>query len=161
MGISDGTSVIPAVSQGIPIRCVFTVFAQFPNVVFSKATSGIATVADLRGRKVGIPGKFGSSWIQLEALLAGAGLATSDLSLVLFPDFGQLAALQQGDVEVADADGTNLALAHKAGHLTPRVLDRRAHLVGPVDLEQIDPINRKSPPARLIFTTEERPTCMT
>src|SRR5664280_863275 len=73
VGISDGTSVIPAVSQGIPIRYVFTVFAQFPNVVFSKATSGIATVADLRGRKVGIPGKFGSSWIQLEALLAEVG----------------------------------------------------------------------------------------
>ena len=107
VGISDGTSVIPAVSQGIPIRYVFTVFAQFPNVVLSKATSGIATVADLRGRKVGIPGKFGSSWIQLEALLAGAGLATSDVSLVLFPDFGQLAALQQGAVDAATGYANN------------------------------------------------------
>ena len=107
VGISDGTSVIPAVSQGIPIRYVFTVFAQFPNVVFSKATSGIATVADLRGRKVGVPGKFGSSWIQLQALLAGAGLTTADLSLVLFPDFGQLAALEKGAVDAASGFANN------------------------------------------------------
>ena len=107
VGISDGTSVIPAVSQGIPIRYVFAVFAQFPNIVFSKSTSGIATAADLKGRKVGIPGKFGSSWIQLEALLAGVGLTTADLQLVLFPDFGQLAALQQGAVDAATGYANN------------------------------------------------------
>ena len=107
VGISDGTSVVPAVSQGIPIRYVFTVFAQFPNVVFSKASSGIATVADLKGRKVGIPGKFGSSWIQLQALVAGAGLTTADLSLVLFPDFGQLAALEKGAVDAATGFANN------------------------------------------------------
>ena len=107
VGISDGTSVIPAVSQGIPIRYVFSVFAQFPNVVFSPATSGIASTADLRGKKVGIPGKFGSSWIQLEALLAAAGMTASDLQLVLFPDFGQLAALQKGAVDAATGYANN------------------------------------------------------
>ena len=107
VGISDGTSVIPAVSQGIPIRYVFSVFAQFPNVVFSPATSGIASTADLRGKKVGIPGKFGSSWIQLQALLAAAGMTASDLQLVLFPDFGQLAALQKGAVDAATGYANN------------------------------------------------------
>ncbi len=107
IGISDGTSVIPAVSQGIPIRYVFTVFAQFPNVVFSKAASGITTVAALKGRKLGVPGKFGSSWIQLQALLAGSGLRTADLSLVLFPDFGQLAALEKGAVDAATGFANN------------------------------------------------------
>jgi NitT/TauT family transport system substrate-binding protein len=107
IGISDGTSVIPAVSQGIPIRYVFTVFAQFPSIVFAKATSGIATAADLKGRKVAIPGKFGSSWIQLQALLAGVGLTAADLQLVLFPDFGQLAALEKGAVDAATGYANN------------------------------------------------------
>ena len=106
-GISDGTSVIPAVSQGLPIRYVFTVFAQFPNVVFSKATSGIATATDLRGKKVGYPGPFGSSWIQLQALLAGAGLTTADLQLVPFPGFGQLAGLEKGAVDAATGYANN------------------------------------------------------
>jgi len=122
VGISDGTSVIPAVSQGIPIRYVFTVFAQFPNVVFSKTASGIATTAALRGRKIGIPGKFGSSWIQLEALLAGAGLTTADVQLVLFPDFGQLAALQQGAVDAATGYANNEPVQMALGGETATVL---------------------------------------
>ena len=101
VGIADGTSVIPAVSQEIPVRYVFTVYADFPSIVFAKASSGIATAADLKGRKVGIPGKYGSSWIQLQALLASVGLTPSDVEIVTFPDYGQLAALQQGVVDAA------------------------------------------------------------
>jgi NitT/TauT family transport system substrate-binding protein len=101
IGIADGTSVIPAVSQGIPIRYFFTVYADFPSIVFAKASSGIAGPADLAGRKVGIPGRYGSSWIQLQALLAGVGLTPADLEIVPFPDFGQRAALEQGVVDAA------------------------------------------------------------
>jgi len=101
VGIADGTSVIPAVSQGIPVRYVFTVYADFPSIVFAKASSGIVGPADLAGRKVGIPGKYGSSWIQLQALLAGVGLTPADVEIVPFPDYGQLAALEQGVVDAA------------------------------------------------------------
>jgi NitT/TauT family transport system substrate-binding protein len=101
VGIADGTSVIPAVSQGIPVRYLFTVYAEFPSIVFAKRSSGIETAADLKGRKVGIPGRFGSSWIQLQALLAGVGLAPADVDVVPFPDFGQLAALEQGVIDAA------------------------------------------------------------
>jgi NitT/TauT family transport system substrate-binding protein len=101
MGIADGTSVIPAVSQGIPVQYIFTVYADFPSIVFAQASSGIVGPADLAGKKVGIPGKFGSSWIQLQALLAGVGLTPADVEIVPFPDYGQLAALEQGVVDAA------------------------------------------------------------
>ena len=101
VGISDGTSIIPAVSQGIPVRYVATIYAQFPNVVYAKRSSGIKTAADLRGRKLGTPGKYGSSWIMLQALLASAGLKPSDLDIQLYPDFGQGTALAQGAVDAA------------------------------------------------------------
>jgi NitT/TauT family transport system substrate-binding protein len=101
IGIADGTSIIPAVSQNIPVRYVATVYAQFPNIVYAKASSGIKTAADLRGRKLGTPGKYGSSWIMLQALLGSAGLKTSDVNIQLYPDFGQGAALQQGAVDAA------------------------------------------------------------
>ena len=101
VGIADGTSVIPAVSQGIPIRFVFTVYGDFPSIVFAKASSGIRTAADLAGRKVGVPGKYGSSWIQLQALLAGVGLTSADIDVIPFPDYGQMAALEQGVVDAA------------------------------------------------------------
>ncbi len=101
IGLADGTSVIPAVANGFPIRYVTTIYAKLPNIVFSKASSGIATVADLKGKKLGTPGKYGSSWIMLQALLASAGLKTSDLDIQLYPDYGQGAALAQGAIDAA------------------------------------------------------------
>jgi NitT/TauT family transport system substrate-binding protein len=101
VGLADGTSVIPAVSQGIPIRYLATVYRAFPSIVFAKESSGIKTVADLKGRKIGIPGRYGSSWIMLQALLQSAKLSTSDVEIVLYPDFGQGAAVKQGAVDAA------------------------------------------------------------
>jgi len=101
LGLADGTSVIPAVSQGIPIRYVATVYSKFPSIVFAKADAGIASAADLKGRKIGIPGKYGSSWIMLQALLGSAKLTTADVRIVEYPDFGQGAAVAAGAVDAA------------------------------------------------------------
>jgi NitT/TauT family transport system substrate-binding protein len=101
VGLADGTSVIPAVSRGIPIRYLATIYAQFPNVVFTKADSGIRRAADLKGKRVGTPGKYGSNWIQLQALLASASLTTDDIEVVLFPDFGQATGLARGAIDAA------------------------------------------------------------
>lgn len=101
VGVADGTSVIPAVSQGIPITYVATLYGLFPNVVFAKASTHITSVAALKGRKVGTPGRYGSSWIMLEALLASGGLSVNDIQVVLYPDYGQAVAVQQGAVDAA------------------------------------------------------------
>jgi len=101
IGVADGTDVIPAVSQGIPVRYVATIYRAFPSVVFAKASSGIASAADLRGRKLGIPGRYGASWVMLQALLDSAGLKPADVTIVEYPDFGQGAAVTQGAVDAA------------------------------------------------------------
>ena len=101
IGIADGTSVIPAVSQGFPIRYVATIYAKFPNIVFAKASSGITRVADLRGKRLGTPGRYGSSWIMLQALLSSAGMTPADLDVQLYPLYGQGTALAQGAVQAA------------------------------------------------------------
>jgi NitT/TauT family transport system substrate-binding protein len=63
IGMADGTSVMPAVSQGIPVAYGATIYARDPNVVFSLGESGIETTSDLAGKKVGIPGRVGASWV--------------------------------------------------------------------------------------------------
>ena len=102
VGISDGTSVIPAVSQGIPIKYVATIYGKFPSIVFSKTSTGITTAADLKGKTLGIPGKYGSSWVMLQALLKSAGLTPADLTITEYPDFGQGAAVAADAVHVRD-----------------------------------------------------------
>jgi putative riboflavin transport system substrate-binding protein len=107
IGISDGTSVIPAVSQGIPIKYIATIYGQFPSIVFGKESSGIASAADLKGKKLGIPGRYGSSWIMLQALLSSVKLTPNDLQIVEYPDFGQGAAVAQGAVDAATGFANN------------------------------------------------------
>ena len=101
IGMADGTSLIPAVSQGIPVVYGATIYGGFPNVVFAPVEAGIQSVADLEGRSIGIPGRFGSSWIMLQALLGSAGLSPDDVEIVSYPDFGQGVAVAQGQVDAA------------------------------------------------------------
>jgi NitT/TauT family transport system substrate-binding protein len=101
LGLSDGTSVIPAVSQGVPIKYLATIYGQFPSIVFAKASSGISSADDLVGKKLGIPGKYGSSWIMLQALMAANNHSVADLTVVEYPDFGQGAAVAAGAVDAA------------------------------------------------------------
>jgi NitT/TauT family transport system substrate-binding protein len=107
VGVADGTSVIPAVSQGIPIRYIATIYATYPSIVFAKASSGITGPADLRGRTIGIPGRYGSSWIMLQVLLGSAGLTTDDVTITEYPLFGQGVAVQQDAVDAATGFANN------------------------------------------------------
>jgi NitT/TauT family transport system substrate-binding protein len=133
VGIADGTSMIPAVSQGIPVRYAATVYGQFPSIVFGKTSTGVLTPADLAGKRLGIPGRYGSSWIMLQALLASAGLTPEDLEIVEYPDFGQGAAVAQGAVDVATGFANNepVQLALTGEEVTILRVDEITPLPGP------------------------------
>ncbi len=107
VGMADGTSVIPAVSQGIPVVYGATIYGRDPNVVFSQASSGIESAADLAGATIGIPGRYGSSWVALQALLSSAGLSPEDAEIVTYPHFGQGVAVANGQVDAATGFVTN------------------------------------------------------
>ena len=133
IGIADGTSVIPAVSQGIPIRYLATVYGRFPSIVFAKSSSGITGPADLAGRKLGIPGRYGSSWIMLQALLDSVGLSPDDLEIIDYPDFGQGSAVAQGAVDVATGFVNNepVQLARTGEAVVVLAIDDTIALPGP------------------------------
>jgi NitT/TauT family transport system substrate-binding protein len=133
IGMGDGTSVIPAVSQGIPVRYVATVYARFPNVVFAKESSGIRAPADLAGRTIGTPGRYGSGWIMLQALLASADLTPDDVEVELFADFGQRVAVEEGSVDAATGFVNNEPVQMELGGMPVSVLrvDEITPLPGP------------------------------
>src|SRR5205085_2365265 len=56
----------------------------------------------------------------------------------------RLAAVEQRHVEVRDPDGANLPFLDKLHHRIPRVFDRRARLIRPVELVEIDALDAKS-----------------
>jgi NitT/TauT family transport system substrate-binding protein len=133
VGLADGTSVIPAVSQGIPIRYVASVYRSFPSIVFAKSSTGIDGAADLAGKRIGIPGRFGSSWIMLQALLGSADLTPEDVEIVPYPDFGQGVAVQQDAVDAATGFVNNepIQLALTGEEPTVLTVDEIVPLPGP------------------------------
>lgn len=133
IGLADGTSVVPAVSQGIPIKYISTIYGTFPSIVFAKQSSGITTAADLKGKRIGIPGRYGSSWVMLQALLGSAHLTPSDVTIVEYPDFGQGAALQQGQIDAATGFDNNEPVQARLGGTPVNILriDEVIRLPGP------------------------------
>ena len=133
IGLADGTSVVPAVSQGIPIKYVATVYGTFPSIVFAKSSSGIAAAGDLKGRKIGLPGRYGSSWVMLQALLDSVNLTTNDVTITEYPDFGQSGALLQGQIDAATGFDNNEPVQARLGGTDVTVLriDQVIRLPGP------------------------------
>jgi len=133
IGSGDGTSVIPAVSQGIPVVYTSTIYGTFPAVVIARADSEIATAADLRGKRIGTPGRYGTNWIMLQALLKEAGLTVDDVTIVEFPDYSQRAALQQGQVDAATGFANNEPIQLRNAGIEPVILtvDDAVPLPGP------------------------------
>jgi NitT/TauT family transport system substrate-binding protein len=106
---------------------------QFPNILFAKASSGITKAADLKGRKIGTPGRFGSGWIFLQALLRTGGLTLDDVEIVEYPDFTQRAAVEQGAVDAATGFSNNEPVVMERGGTKAVVLhiDDAIPLPGP------------------------------
>jgi NitT/TauT family transport system substrate-binding protein len=158
VGIGDGTSIIPAVSQGIPVRYLATIYGQFPGIVFAKASSGITTAADLAGRKIGTPGRYGSGWVMLQALLGSAGLTPEDVEIVEYPDFTQRVAVEQDAVDAATGFANNepVQLELTGESVVVLRIDDITPLPGPGLIAGVDTLDRRSEAIAAFVTTTLR-----
>ncbi len=99
-GFISGEQVIQARANERPVVSVYEWFQQYPIGIVVPESSDIASVTDLVGRKVGIPGRFGASYSGLIALLDAAGLTESDIQLEPI-DFTAPESVCVGRVEAA------------------------------------------------------------
>jgi len=98
--VGDAEDAIFARAQGAPVKYVMAMYQRLPVTVFSLPKAGIKTPADLKGKTIGIPGAFGSSYFALQALLSANKLTERDVKLAPI-GFTQLEAVRAGRVDAA------------------------------------------------------------
>lgn len=92
--------IIQARSQGLPVVYVMKWWEKYPVAIVSKSDKGITSPADLAGKKIGIPGLYGASYIGWQALLKSQGMP-ADAAQLEEVGFNQGEALAADTVEAA------------------------------------------------------------
>src|SRR5580765_979431 len=98
-GVADATDVMISRTAGIPIKYVETIYGLFPVALIGPKGTVPTDPAELAGTRIGTPGKFGSSWHALLALLHAGGLTEADVTIREYPQFNQVDGLLHGDVD--------------------------------------------------------------
>lgn len=97
--VGDPEDAIFARNQGADVKYIMTMYQKNPVTVFS--LQPLDGVASLKGKTVGIPGPYGSSYHAIQALLDSAGLTEGrDIKLATI-GFTQQDAVRAGRVDAA------------------------------------------------------------
>ncbi|HET6380361.1 MAG TPA: ABC transporter substrate-binding protein [candidate division Zixibacteria bacterium] len=133
VGVADATDVMIARTTGIPIRYVATLYERFPVALIGRRGTLPADPAGLAGHSIGTPGRFGSSWHALLAMLDAGGLTPDDVTIREYPQFNQVEGLLNGDVQFITGFRNNEPVQLRLRGLEPGLLtlDNVAPLPGP------------------------------
>lgn len=123
--VASGEQVLLARAQGLPVVYTFAWYQQFPISVIAAPELNVREPADLRGKKIGLPGLFGANYIGLEALLFAGGVDPSEVTMDAI-GFNQVESYATGtsDIVVGYAANEPIVLASQGFGLTElRVAD--------------------------------------
>lgn len=107
--IAGGDELAQAKAQGLDLVAVSAYYHSYPAVVIVPDGSAIASLADLKGHTIGIPGKYGESWFALLVALRTAGLSQADVE-ILEIGYTQQAALTTKKVDAIVGFSNNEAV---------------------------------------------------
>ncbi|WP_172192589.1 ABC transporter substrate-binding protein [Actinomyces faecalis] len=112
--VAGADEAVVAASGGAGLVVVGGYYQAYPGCVIVPEDSQISSLADLAGRTVGLPGRFGENWFALQVALDSAGLSESDLEVQEI-GYTQQAALVTGKVDAivgfSNNDAVQISLA--------------------------------------------------
>jgi NitT/TauT family transport system substrate-binding protein len=131
LAYADAVAVSQLIAKGAPMKIIATVYQSNPNAVMSLKKTGIKSVRDLAGKKVGVP-SGSSQTTMLPLLLKSNNLKESDINMIDMPVASMVPALLQGQVDAvlgsidayqiqAESQGAQLDVYRFADHGVPTV----------------------------------------
>ena len=98
IGYADAVAVTQLIAKGAPMKIVSTIYQSNPNEVTALKKTGIKSIQDLKGRKVGVP-QGSSQTTMLPLFLKANNLKDTDIDMVNLPQPAMVPALLQGQVD--------------------------------------------------------------
>lgn len=95
---ADAVAVSQMIAKGAPMKVLSTVYQSNPNEVSALKKTGIKSIKDLTGKKVGVP-SGSSQTTMLPLFLKANGLKESDVTLINMPATSMVPSLLQGQVD--------------------------------------------------------------
>src|SRR5947199_9167403 len=95
LAYADAVAVSQLIAKGAPMKILATVYQSNPNEVSALKKTGIRSVKDLAGKKVGVP-SGSSQTTMLPLFLKANGLKESDMTLMNMPPTAMVPAPLQG-----------------------------------------------------------------
>lgn len=96
--VAAGSEAMQARAEGVDVIAVGAYYKAFPAEVIVLGSSQVKDLAGLKGRSLGVPGRYGETWLAAQLALATAGLTEDDVTIVEV-GYTQVAALSTKKVD--------------------------------------------------------------
>lgn len=124
IAFASSANIAAAVDKGLPLKAFAGITTKWPYFIGVPKDSTIQSIADLKGKRIGVVSLASASYADLRAVLKISGLNENDVTIVpIGAGARAAAALNAGDVDAVDSYSDSFTVLRQNG-ISFRLLQR-------------------------------------